>query len=263
MEQNTNEWLEMRRTFIGASDVSAIMGISPFSTPLDIYRSKVGQPKKDKDKEWIFEAGHRLEQIARTKLNILLNLDFEPSIVRHPELPYCQVSLDGLDVKQEKQLEIKFLSADAFNNLKENGEVPYHYLPQLHYQMIATGIKETYFCGINEKEEISYTIVELCPEWVEKIIPAVEAFYYENMVKKIPPKVTDKDSLPIESSEVIKTLSQLKELQDQQKNIKQQIDHAKNLIIDAMSHSLMHCDLGTLKRSVTKNGDYSLTVRFK
>ena len=36
------EWLDWRRRGIGGSDVSAIIGISPFRTARDIYYDKVG-----------------------------------------------------------------------------------------------------------------------------------------------------------------------------------------------------------------------------
>ena len=42
----TNEertaWLNERRKGIGGSDVAAIIGLSPWTTPLDIYEQKLG-----------------------------------------------------------------------------------------------------------------------------------------------------------------------------------------------------------------------------
>ena len=40
---NRSEWLEARRAGIGASDIAAIMGISPWSTPFQIWASKVAE----------------------------------------------------------------------------------------------------------------------------------------------------------------------------------------------------------------------------
>jgi putative phage-type endonuclease len=36
-----DEWLAARRTGIGGSDIAAILGLSPWRTPLDVYRDKV------------------------------------------------------------------------------------------------------------------------------------------------------------------------------------------------------------------------------
>jgi putative phage-type endonuclease len=39
---DTPEWLEERRKSVGASEVAAIMGLSQWATPLDVYKSKLG-----------------------------------------------------------------------------------------------------------------------------------------------------------------------------------------------------------------------------
>ena len=37
------EWLKTRQTGIGGSDVAAILGLSKWKTPLDIYLAKTGE----------------------------------------------------------------------------------------------------------------------------------------------------------------------------------------------------------------------------
>ena len=37
IRHNTPEWLEMRRTGIGASDAAAVLGISPFKTNVELW----------------------------------------------------------------------------------------------------------------------------------------------------------------------------------------------------------------------------------
>ena len=39
---DTDEWLQERRASIGASEVAAVLGLSPYNTALDIYKSKQG-----------------------------------------------------------------------------------------------------------------------------------------------------------------------------------------------------------------------------
>ena len=41
-EQQRAEWLEGRRKGIGGSDVAAVLGISPYKTPLDVWNDKLG-----------------------------------------------------------------------------------------------------------------------------------------------------------------------------------------------------------------------------
>lgn len=55
-----------RRAFIGGSDAAAILGVSPWATPLDVYMEKVGQKKAPVDpaREKLFRRGKRMEPIV-------------------------------------------------------------------------------------------------------------------------------------------------------------------------------------------------------
>lgn len=46
-----SKWLEARRAGIGASDIAAIMGISPWSTPFQVWASKVAEIPEDEGSE--------------------------------------------------------------------------------------------------------------------------------------------------------------------------------------------------------------------
>lgn len=45
----TQEWLERRRSGIGGSDVAAILGLSPYGGPFDVWLEKTGQKQADAD----------------------------------------------------------------------------------------------------------------------------------------------------------------------------------------------------------------------
>lgn len=42
VQPDTDGWLEERRKSVGASEVAAVMGLSPYNTALDVYKSKQG-----------------------------------------------------------------------------------------------------------------------------------------------------------------------------------------------------------------------------
>lgn len=42
---DTDQWLEERRKSVGASEVAAVMGLSPYGTALDVYKDKAGAGK--------------------------------------------------------------------------------------------------------------------------------------------------------------------------------------------------------------------------
>ena len=50
MIQNRQEWLRERKTYIGGSDIGAILGLSSFNSALDIYLAKVSEDIHEKPK---------------------------------------------------------------------------------------------------------------------------------------------------------------------------------------------------------------------
>src|SRR5262245_21676530 len=63
-----------RQHFIGASDISAILGISPWKTPLQLYLEKTGQAEPEKEKP-VLRRGQRWEPIALQMLMDLIEDD--------------------------------------------------------------------------------------------------------------------------------------------------------------------------------------------
>lgn len=58
-------WLNHRTTGVGGSDMSAILGISHYATPLDIWLSKTGRNNPEKLDSWAIRKGNSLEKDLR------------------------------------------------------------------------------------------------------------------------------------------------------------------------------------------------------
>lgn len=74
----TAEQRERRRRYLGASDTPAILGLSPWATPADVYWSKVGPLKYDAPTE-AMQTGNRLEasivSFAAERLGVAVERD--------------------------------------------------------------------------------------------------------------------------------------------------------------------------------------------
>jgi len=64
MEQGTPEWLEMRKNYLGASDAPIVMKVSPWSTPFQLWRKKLGLVEDEPENDNI-RYGKAMEPIAR------------------------------------------------------------------------------------------------------------------------------------------------------------------------------------------------------
>ena len=63
IDPRDDAWYAERRTYIGASDVPIIIGISPYKTPYDLWLEKTGQREPEPPSE-VQSWGHRVEQLA-------------------------------------------------------------------------------------------------------------------------------------------------------------------------------------------------------
>lgn len=112
---NTVPWLIRRRTGIGASDAPAILGLSPWSSPRDVYLSKVSDTIADEQTE-AMEMGHRLEPVILSivrdrhgnpdnqRHRYLGKIEPSPGMLRSREHPHLLASLDGVVVEHDGTL---------------------------------------------------------------------------------------------------------------------------------------------------------------
>lgn len=63
--QQRSLWLAARRTFIGGSEIAAILGISPFSTAVDIWLRKTGRAPEQPESEAMRLGTYLEEYVAR------------------------------------------------------------------------------------------------------------------------------------------------------------------------------------------------------
>ena len=130
--QGSDEWLEGRRAGIGGSDVGAVLGLSPWATPLSVWLSK--QPGYDggppsEPMQW----GHRLEPLVRDHYASQrpgVFVEEVPGILAHPTRPWMRASLDGLAHSREgtRLLEVK-TSRHGFDT------VPDAYMAQVQWML--------------------------------------------------------------------------------------------------------------------------------
>lgn len=259
-EQNTDSWLEGRKKIIGASEVPIIMGVSPHSTPRKLWAYKVGHPScvNKENQDWIFRRGHEKEDIARSKFEFKLGIELPPAVVKNSDLEFCQSSLDGFNLKEKKQVEIKLLGKEYWNDLKNNQTVPEHYMPQLQYQLITTGFEKTFFLGINDDNEIAYTSVYPNKKMIEDIINATTKFFYIYMAKREMPPLHKDDYDNVSDKEMQKSLDELNSISIQMKSLKAKKEDLRKFVEENMTHNRIQHN-GT-KASKTQK---SLRITFK
>lgn len=153
------EWLSVRNTGIGGSDIGAIAGLNRWKTPMSVFMDKIGQGIEVIDNEKMYW-GRILEDTVAREFSRRTGLAVEPFpyVLRSKQYPWMLANVDRLIVGREEGLECK--TADASQKAYwEDGAVPDSYLLQCYHYMIVMGIKKWHIaCLIGGNHFVHYTI---------------------------------------------------------------------------------------------------------
>jgi len=179
LSQGSSEWHEHRSRYIGASEISAVLGLSPWKKPHELFLEKTGQLKEtiSASKQELFDKGHALEKIAREKYELQTLKKFPPMVILNDKYPYFSASLDGLSDDKEL-IEIKMVGLDDFLNVLLGEKIPDKYLPQVMLQMLLAEVDQMTFIGINHStQEIASMTVNKDSEFICNMIVEAEIFW--------------------------------------------------------------------------------------
>lgn len=139
------EWLKQRRTGIGSSDASAVIGMSTRRAPYSVWLDKTGQsPLReafDDNTEEMFFWGHRLEPIIRevTAERLGITIDKPDNAYKMHGAEYRHANLDGW--APDDGIPAEFKNADARTAHLWDGQVPDHAEIQMHHGAAVAGCK--------------------------------------------------------------------------------------------------------------------------
>lgn len=251
MDQGSSEWKAWRKNGIGASDIAAIMCLSPWSTPFKVWEEKTGRSEGFEGNAATIR-GNELESKARKRYELENLEDMPPAVAVHPMYDICRVSLDGIRSDRKLILEIKCPGEEA-HSLAKAGKIPDYYLPQVQYQLAVTGADMCHYFSFG-KDETS-ALVEVKPDMRYQGVLFLEAleFWKKFVLTDTPPPLTTKDVKLVET--------------DEMKDLFIKLIGGDNSyrpkIIKLGAHNKIRCGNYLLSRTKTKNGveSFRLTVK--
>lgn len=183
------EWLEVRKSGIGASEVASVIGISPWDTPFSLWLKKTGQIPPAEENQ-AMRLGHLLEPVVATLWEEetggkVVKASAADIIYQDAEKPWRRVTPDRIAYrisawsgKKEKTLvEIK-TTATGF----DADTIPDNYLAQCQYQMLVTGIHNCDLAWLTAGRYFDTARIEYDPEFAEWLGAEVDKFYNECVV---------------------------------------------------------------------------------
>lgn len=150
------QWLAERRTGIGGSDVAAILGLSPWATPLTVWLDKTGRsPQKEETlamrigtrledfvaELYCEETGRKVQRYTKMIHRGCLLGNFDRLVIREGE----KVASHMGEVRTDTLLECK-----TGTRPWDDGEVPIYYQTQVqHYMGLEPALKQAHIAYLN------------------------------------------------------------------------------------------------------------------
>lgn len=197
-----------RTTYIGGSDVAAILGLSPWTTAFQLYQKKIGEFAEEVTpaKQRIFERGHRWEPIVVEMLvDELRDRGHDVEIIarnqryQDQEHPFLAAEID-LELRvdgEEVNGEAKTVSPFAVKAWGEEGtdEVPIYYAAQVMHGLMIKPRRRAVIAaltGFDEKPRVHW--IERDDETIAGI-RAREVAFWERVQNRVPPEPTDPEDV--------------------------------------------------------------------
>lgn len=143
LEQNSKDWEVWRNNHLGASDAVIIMQESPYSSPVKLWKQKMGiEPSTYVSAAMVH--GAKTEFEARAVFEGTQGKLFPPVCGESITRPYMSASFDGYSQDGEI-VEIKCpMSPDKYFDMKATNKVPKEYYGQLQHQMFVAEASYAY-----------------------------------------------------------------------------------------------------------------------
>ncbi len=183
-EQGSETWKAMRKKFVCASDSATVLGISPYSTPLQLWEEKLGL-RPERPANSAMERGTRLEPIARDIFEKKYRILMMPEVKIHPIDTWMMASLDGISLDGKEILEIKCTNRKN-HEIAKAGKIPEYYKPQVQHQIYVSGVDYSYYCSF-DSVDIVVVVVYRDDIFINAMIPKLREFY-ECMITFTEPK---------------------------------------------------------------------------
>ncbi len=195
----TPEQILERRGYIGSTDSAAILGLSRYSTPLNVWAIKTGQiVEEDISGKLPVRLGHKLEQAVAELFTEETGkkLHRVNETVIHPKYNFLAANLDRRVVGEKAVVEIKNVGAFRRDEWRE-GQSPAEYICQVMHQLAVTGWDRGYLVALIGNTDFEIRTIERDEQALKDLVNREVSFWNDFVVPKIMPSISrgDKDTL--------------------------------------------------------------------
>lgn len=231
--QGSPEWHAHRSKYRNASETPAVLGVSPWVTPYQLWLQRTGRAQPEVNSAMLH--GTRLEPAARDAYEKLTGHVMQPLVLIEGEY---SASLDGITLDGDLILEVKCpvkgRDSDLWKAARE-GKIPDHYRWQIETQLMVSGADLAHLFVFDGKEGV---LVEQRPsksDW-EVIEDGWEGFM-RFIAEDLPPPLTDQDTVIRTDPDWEQAAAIFLRLKFEADQAASRLDEAKTRLIGLAAHS--------------------------
>ncbi len=245
LNQSRKDWLLERAKSIGASDSSAVLGINPWKSNVELWLEKTNpESLLDQPDNLNMRLGRDMEPILRQLFTEETGLQVrQDNHIRYDdEYPFLSTNLDGRIVGDKVPLELKTTGM-------WDGMIPDNYFCQLQHQMMVTNSPYIYFAVLvlsNFGKQFIVEKYERNERFIADMRSKMVDFWMNHVVTGIAPdpvsvkdarllyNETNQESVIEGSFDMITICEKIKDYNKDIKKIKSKADELRVSIMDTM-----------------------------
>jgi len=192
MVQGSEEWHEHRSQYRNASETAAVMGLSPWITPYQLWQLKTGKTQPT-EATVPMKYGTEIEPVARAAYEAKTGLVMQPLVMTSGEY---SASLDGITMNGDLIVEIKCPYKGKASELWQSvevGEIPEMYRVQIQHQLMVSEASLAHHWCFDGSDGLLLTVQrdEVCQQRIRKAWDEFNVY----VVTDTPPPMTEADTV--------------------------------------------------------------------
>ena len=191
----TDEQRKISESYIGGSNIAAVLGLSNFKTQLQLWSELTGLlPREDISGKMQVRLGNKMEAVVAEVFeeDTGKKLHRVSETFRNPKYPYLVGHIDRRVVGERAIVEIKAVSAWS-KELWKDGNAPQEYLIQLMWYMGLTNTPMGYLVALIGNQELAIVPVNFDKEVYEQMVAKAVKFWEDFVIPKVMPTTITKD----------------------------------------------------------------------
>ena len=191
MDEKEYQWLKQRKSGIGGSEASIVLGVNPWRSRLELWNDKINPVIQTTETvDLNFKWGKILEPVIINEYKNITGRKVITGVEQFTseQYPFMNANLDGIVIDKKKGIGVlEAKTKGAFVNWNEN--IPLYYMIQMQHYLAVTGFKYASFTVLDfAKKDLLWYDVDRDENLISKIIDEEKKFW-DLVLNKTPPTV--------------------------------------------------------------------------